>query len=285
MPPSSLRDVLEPWCAAGLTGVLRVAHPPGGSIHLLEGRISFAEYPAAAGLEQMLVASGRLPAEDWRAAMHAGAADCRVGEQIVHSGLLTWAELETVVAAAVLDAAYFLFDLATPLEFEPGVRHPLGSPQTWDLDAVRAEVDRRRSLLQDAWPESNVDVSAIVPQRQLRGHCVALTSLQWEIIANADRCRNPMELAQLLGQDTFSVILEARRMVRAGLLEHSRLIASPGGPRADPPSASESDDRATVVSLDPAAPLPRRRLSKVDRPRAAVPEDILSRVLYGIQAA
>jgi hypothetical protein len=284
-----LRDVLEPWCAAGLTGALRVAQAPGGSVYLLEGRISFAEYPAAADLERMLVVSGRLPDRVWRAANEAGAADSSVGEQIVHTGLLTWAELEAATATAVFDAALYLFDIVAPLAFEPGVRHPLGQRLTWDLDSLREEVDRRKLLLTEAWPESNVDVSAIVPQRQLRGHSVALTALQWDIITNADRCRNPMELAALVGRDTFSVVLEARRMVRAGLLEHSRVPAAPPAPPlALVPRVAEPAATPAPAAQEPGAPLPRRPQSTMDRNGkavAGVPEEVLTRVIAGLDAA
>jgi hypothetical protein len=41
-----LRDVLEPWCAAGATGALRVTGPPGGAIFLTGGRLTNALTPA-----------------------------------------------------------------------------------------------------------------------------------------------------------------------------------------------------------------------------------------------
>ena len=40
--PSTLRGALEPWCAIGATGALRVEDPPGGAIYIVDGRLSYA---------------------------------------------------------------------------------------------------------------------------------------------------------------------------------------------------------------------------------------------------
>jgi hypothetical protein len=77
-------------------------------------------------------------------------------------------------------------------------------------------------VLADAWPDARVDGQALVPARRLPGQHVALTALQWEIVANADRRRTPVELARSLGRDTFATLWEVRRLTRAGLVEPGR---------------------------------------------------------------
>lgn len=246
-PARLVRDELEPWTAVGVTGALRVLDPPGGTVYLTNGRISYAECPAACGVDRLLTASGRLPAETWRSALAAGRAGRRVGEALVSQGLLAPAELEAVVLAALYGAAHFLLNMDSAVRFEMGAGHALGSVVELDVHAVRAELDRRGRLLADAWPDSRVDTHAIVPARRLPGHQVALTALQWEIVANADRRRTPMELARSLGRDTFATLLEVRRLARAGLVEPGR----PGGVASAPRSAARARDAPPGVAKPP----------------------------------
>ena len=248
--PPRLRDALEPWCAAGATGVLRAADIPGGSVYLAEGRLAFAECPLVCGVDRRLTASGRLPPEAWRAALAAGRSTCRVGVELVEQGHLTAGELELVALLALFDAALLLFDVATAAPFESGATHVLGTGRTVALTDVCREVDRRRRLLDDAWPDPGIDTSAVIPARRFAGHHVALTSLQWEIVANADRRRSPVDLARLLGRDTFATLLETRRLARAGLVEPGR----PGGSAATESMAAFRALAAASVPPPPAAP-------------------------------
>ena len=197
--PSPLRDALEPWCAAGTTGVLRVLDPPGGAVYLTEGCISYAESAPACGLDRLLTASGRLSAETWRAAVAEGRPGRRVGETLVKQGVITPVELEAEVLAAVFGAGLFLLDAGTEVQFEIGVEHMVGPVVALDLYAALGELERRRRALAEAYADSSVDDHAVVPVRRLPGHNVALTALQWEIVAHADRRRSPMELARSLG--------------------------------------------------------------------------------------
>ena len=217
-----LRDALEPWCAAGATGGLRALDPPGGVVYLHNGRLTYAECPVASGVDRLLTASGRLSADAWRAAVSAGRGSRRVGDELVQRGLLTPTELETIVLAALYGAAHFLFDTPTDVRFDVGAGHPIGQVVDVELRSACAEVDRRHRMLANACADSRVDSHAIVPARRLSGDQVALTALQWEIVANADRRRTPTELARSLGRDTFAMLLEVRRLARAGLVEPGR---------------------------------------------------------------
>jgi hypothetical protein len=228
VPPTRLRDALEPWCAAELSGALRVLDAPGGSVYILDGKVEYAECPVVSGVDRLLTASGRLSTEAWRAALAAGRTRFRVGDEIVAAGLISSIELESIVLLALYDAAHFLFDAAVEVRFEPGVRHPLGVACRLELADVAREVDRRKRLLIEAWPDASIDTAAVVPARRLPDQFVALTALQWEVVANADRRRSPIDLARLLGRDTYTVMLEVRRLAKAGLVEPGR----PGGSAA-----------------------------------------------------
>ena len=98
---STARPVLGRLAAEGATGALL---RETGTLYLHDGRVVHAESPAAPGLETLLVASGRLPAEDWRHAVDRAGARRRVGRFLVESGLLSSGELELCHLAALFDA-------------------------------------------------------------------------------------------------------------------------------------------------------------------------------------
>ncbi|GIH09153.1 hypothetical protein Rhe02_72200 [Rhizocola hellebori] len=312
-PAPLLRDALEPWCAAGVTGALRLLENPGGTVYLSDGRIAYAECPAACGVERLLTASGRLPGEAWRAAANVGRNHHRIGAELVQSGLITQAEIEAAGVLALYDAAFFLFDLATPVQFEPGARQPVGQLCSFELRTVCQEVDRRKRFLAEAWHDPSSDTAAVLPHRRLRSQIVALTALQWEVVANADRRRSPVDLARLLGRDTYTVMLEVRRLVRAGLVEPGRpggsaaaeslaavraraaepppVMARPA-PAEEPPAmparvrlAAETADSAEELPA-----LPRREVKRQPASQAGqtaenwVPEHVLHRLINGIGA-
>jgi hypothetical protein len=255
-----LRDVLEPWCAAGVSGALRVLDAPGGAVYLVDGQVEHAECPVASGVDRLLTASGRLPQDVWRTALTAGRARNRVGDELLASGLLTRIELEHVTVLALFDAAHFLFDAAVEVRFEPGVRHPLGAGCGFELREVCEEVDRRKRLLVDAWPEASIDTAAVVPVRRLPNQFVALTAVQWEVVANADRRRSPIDLARLLGRDTYTVLLEVRRLVRAGLVEPGR------------PSGSAAAEQVATVRARAATVMPSLRAVRIEPELVDEPE-------------
>ncbi|GHJ45242.1 hypothetical protein Cs7R123_25840 [Catellatospora sp. TT07R-123] len=258
--PYPVREALEPWCAAGVSGVMRVIDAPGGAVYVVDGKIAYAECTVAAGMERLLAGSGRLPVEAWRGAVAAGRAQQRVGAELVATGLVSQAELEALSVIAVYDAAFFLFDLVASAQFEPGARHPFGPLRTVDLRQVCQEVDRRKRLLADAWPDAAIDTAAVLPRRRLSTQAVALTALQWEVVAGADRRRSPIDLARLLGRDTFTVMLEVRRMARSGLVEPGR----PGGSVAAESVATVRARAAARPEL--VLPVPRASPERIPEP-------------------
>jgi hypothetical protein len=274
---TSIVDTLEPWCAAGATGALRIGGGPGGAVYLRRGRITQIECPLACGLDRMLVASGRMSADAVRTARVAG---------LTGPGRLAPIELEAMLLATIHSAADFLLagevaEAGADVQFEMGAEHPFAGAVELDLPGLRAEVGRRRGTLRAIWPHDHVDTAPVRPARRIDGHHVGLTASQWEITVNANRRRTPIDLAKLLGHDTYATILSVRRMVASGLLETGPppvvvVVEAPiTKPRRIRPS-SRAEARPNVrtrstPSTKAAAILPRREpLTDV---RAGAPDD------------
>jgi hypothetical protein len=283
--PAPIRGVLGSRHLAGSTGALRILGPPGGTVFLVDGRIAYAECPLASGVADLLVASGRLSPETWSAALAAGGPDRRIGDVLVERRDLTGAELELVTRTALLGSALFHLSADAPTHFEAGVRHSIGSVRTVDFDQLCTEVDRRRDLLAEAWPDDAVDTSAVRPVRRLPGHHVGLTSTQWAIVANADGILSPIDLARMLGHDTFALLLEARQLARVGLIE-----AAPAARDAEAVTGQPAGGREPSRPARDARPLlPRRRAGRprpithrrLDEP--VVPVATLLRIRRGLE--
>lgn len=267
--PVPIRSALEHWCTTGAAGALRILGPPGGSLFLIDGRIAYAECPLASGIAELLTASGRVPPLVWTAALEATGPTDRVGDVLVRRGDITGAELELVTRTALFGAALFQLCADAPVHFEMGARHRVGTMRSVEFELLCTEVDRRRALLFEAWPDGVVDTAAVRPVGRLPGHHVALTAAQWAIVANADRVRSPVDIARLLGLDTFALLLEARWMARNGLIEAGvrsaaaieevRPATTPALPEAEPEVPADlAAIRIGGPSADP-RPLPRRR--------------------------
>jgi hypothetical protein len=251
IPPPTLRQALEPWCAVGSSGAVRVVDRPEGAIYLTDGRVTYAESGLVSGVDRLLTASGKLPADVWKAAVAAARSGRPAGETLIGEGHLRRGELELVVLSALLDAALLMFDAPVETRFEPGAANPLDGYCSLDFGSVCREVDRRRRLLAEVWPDPAIDTAAVIPARRIAGHHVALTAVQWEIVANADRRRSPADLARLLGRETFVVLLEARRLAQAGLIEPGR----PGGSAvAESVAAMRARANATEATEERASP-------------------------------
>jgi hypothetical protein len=275
--PVPIRSALEHWCSTGAAGALRILGPPGGNLFLVDGRIAYAECPLATGIAELLTASGRVPPQVWTAALEATGPTDRVGDVLVRRGDITGAELELATRSALFSAALFQLCADAPVHFEMGARHRAGSTRSVEFELLCTEVDRRRALLFEAWPDDVVDTAAVRPVGRFPGHHVALTSAQWAIVAIADRVRTPVDIARLLGLDTFALLLEARWMARNGLIEAGvRSVAAieevhaAAHTKTEPEVTAEPTEAEPEVPADLAAigiggpsrdlrPLPRRR--------------------------
>jgi hypothetical protein len=222
----SPRRALTQLATAEATGVLHVGGEPGGSVHLNGGLVTHAESPSAPGIGALLTTSGRLTGDTWRSALTAAGPDGRVGHWLVAQGHLTRGELELCALAAVYDAAYFALSAPTAaLRFEEETAPWNGAEVAVDAGALLRETTRRRRLLDEIHPGSDVDGVAVAPAPRAPVPRVALTALQWEILAHADGTRTPTDLARVLGRAGFAVLQEVRRLAASGLLATASPVA------------------------------------------------------------
>jgi hypothetical protein len=202
------------------TGALVVGGHPGGAVYVLEGRVIYAESPAAPGVGELLTSSGRLAGRTWQSALDLGTSTARVGRLLVEQGHLTQGELELCVLGAAYDAAYFVLAPASaPVDFLAGATHWLGPVVHIDPAAINREVRRRCRLLDEIFPDSRVDTAAVAPVPRAPRERVTLTAPQWELLVHADGQRTPADLALLLGKAGYATVQELRRLAALGLIE------------------------------------------------------------------
>ncbi|GAA1816448.1 ADAM 12 protein [Planosporangium flavigriseum] len=272
-------ELLSQLADEGETGTLYVDGVPGGTVHLIDGRVSYVESPAAPGVGTLFTASGRLAERTWRAAVEAGGADHRVGPLLVEQGHLMQSELELCVLAAIYDAAFFVLTPdAVPVRFAPGELHWLGRVVEVEVAALERETSRRRRVLDEILPELSVDHAPVTPVRRPPVQRVVLTAAQWELVVHADGRRTAADLSHLLGRPGYATLQELRRLSAAGLLRDTM--------EPDPPSSGgESSGEPSAVDIRSAEPPPAggdkssisttaaiRRQGGPRRPRHAAPQ-------------
>lgn len=252
-------DLLSRVADERQTGALVVGGHPGGAVYVFEGRVIYAESPAAPGVGELLTSSGRLAGRTWQNALDLGTSTARVGRLLVEQGHLTQGELELCVLGATYDAAYFA--LTTPsatVDFLPAATHWLGAVVHIDTSAVRREVQRRVRLLDDIFPNPRIDTHPVTPVARPPRERVTVTALQWELLIHADGQRTPADLALLLGRAGYATIQELRRLAAQGLIELPEGrddFARPAQHRVAPPPA-EKPSAVPVISGPPPSPPP-----------------------------
>ena len=265
------------------TGALLVGGHPGGAVYVFEGRVIYAESPAAPGVGEMLTSSGRLAARTWQNALDLGTSTARVGHLLVEQGHLTQGELELCVLGATYDAAYFLLSQpGAPVEFRSGAAHWLGVVVHIDAAAVGREVRRRIRLLDEIFPNPRIDTAPVIPVTRAPRQQITLTAPQWELLVHADGQRTPADLALLLGRAGYATIQELRRLAAAGMIELPEVrvaespefvrLAHPRGdavPRTRP--VADAAEAPPVPVVGGPAPVPARQ--PVAEPMAGPPPD------------
>ncbi|AGL15159.1 helix-turn-helix domain-containing protein [Actinoplanes sp. N902-109] len=202
------------------TGALIVGGRPGGTVYLVEGRVTYAESAAAPGVGELLTVSGRLAARTWQAALDTGTAPATVGRLLLDQGHLTQGELELCVLGATYDAAYFALAAPdAPVDFLAGARHWLGDVVRIDATALVCESRRRALLLDEIVANPGIDTSPVTPVLRAPRERLTLTAAQWELLVHADGQRTPADLAQLLGRAGYATVQELRRLAALGLIE------------------------------------------------------------------
>ncbi|MFI1988344.1 DUF4388 domain-containing protein [Actinoplanes sp. NPDC020271] len=268
-------DLLAQVADGRQTGALVVGGHPGGAVYVFEGRVIYAESPAAPGVGELLTSSGRLAGRTWQNALDLGTSTARVGRLLVEQGHLTQGELELCMLGATYDAAYFVLTSAgAPVDFLPAATHWLGAVVHIDTVAVLREVRRRATLLDDIFPNPRIDTHPVTPVARPPRERVTVTALQWELLIHADGQRTPADLALLLGRAGYATIQELRRLAALGLIELPEVRApeapdfvrlpqhrAEAAPVARPVPAIEESPAVPVMSgpppsLPPPAPPP-----------------------------
>lgn len=191
-----------------------------GTVFLADGRVTYMECAQTPGVEDLLVASGRVSATVLRKAQKEG------GDILVDSGAVTRGELQFCVLGAVLDAALFLLPFkGTRPKFRPGETHWLGEQWYFEAAGLIRECARRRTRLAQLWPSEEYDTTPVVPVSRPRCHRLCLSDLEWEVLVHTDRQATPLDLAKRLGRPAYSTLLAVRRLAAAGLLELPRETA------------------------------------------------------------
>lgn len=223
-----------------------------GVLYLADGAVVHAESPAAPGIETLLTAGGRLPAERWREAVERAGARCEIGPYLREHGAMAGGELEIRHLGALYDAAYFvLAPGGGPTRFRPGAVHWFGRLRPVGVRDVERETRRRRRYLAALCPNPRLDTAA--PVRAASARLPPATRRQQDVLGLADGRRTPSEIATLLGRPAFHTLVDIRRLAAAG---HLRTPAAGPPPGAGRPVAAPAWMRD--IAGDPDAALLRR---------------------------
>ncbi|MYS20478.1 hypothetical protein GA0115240_12031, partial [Streptomyces sp. DvalAA-14] len=140
-----------------------------GILYLAGGAVVHAESPAAPGIERLLTAGGRLPAQTWRQAVDQAGAQCRIARWLIDHRQLSAGEVEISQLGALHDAAFFvLAPAAGPTRFRHGAEHWFGPVSAVPVYEVEREARRRRGLLEALWPHPGLDTAPPVRRRAAR---------------------------------------------------------------------------------------------------------------------
>ncbi|MFD7641342.1 hypothetical protein ACFV4P_11875 [Kitasatospora sp. NPDC059795] len=236
--PSAARNVpalLLTLRRAEFTGSIVVASTPGGTIHLERGLITAIETPGAPAVGTLLLRSGRIAEADWTAAVAdlPSGAHGDLGAVLVARGAIGAAELETVCASALFDAAFALVlsrpggwqvaeaDAPARIALRPGI----------EPRRLFEETARRVSLLTRLGsPPGALARVRIRPAAQAGAATAGIPARYRELLVAATGRRTARDLGFALGRGVFAVMLDLVRMDARHLLHREPAPAAPGGP-------------------------------------------------------
>lgn len=283
MPPiQQLDSVLDGLAKDHATGSLRVGR--AGSVYLSSGRVTYVESTCTPGVEEILTASGRVSTTTMRSTRQSATGTAGGGDALVRQGLLSRGELQLCVLGAILDASFFVLAATAPRpRFKEGDRHWLGDQWYFDVAGLVRECRRRRVQLDHVWPYPDLDSRPVVVAPRITSQRVVLTSVQWEVLVNADSTATPLDLARRLGRSAYSVLLAVRQLGAAGLLVEPPRDAPDPVPDASTPPLPK---RAERTGPRPGAGLAAPSLSET-APRDAVapPVSAAARPPQGVQSS
>ncbi|MFF4934854.1 hypothetical protein ACFY2H_39260 [Streptomyces griseofuscus] len=255
--PGGLPAVLEELHTQRYTGTVLVSGPPGGRIHLRQGRIGAVETPGAPGAETILRNSGRLAEDMWTPlCARARAAGDEFAAGLAEHGPLSRQEFDLLCAATLFDGA-FAMALGALGSWEVTEVMPFAwSGPYFSPRRVTTETNRRHALLAALWDglPSELARTAFRPAPQL----LARVPHRYATLLRAvNGRRTPRDIAFALGRGTYAVMLDLLRMHRLELLRYDR----PAPPAPRPSTAPRNHGPQAPPGYPPAASgpaLPRR---------------------------
>ncbi|GAA0470521.1 MULTISPECIES: hypothetical protein [Streptomyces] len=218
-----------------------------GALYLVDGQVVHAESPAAPGIDDLLVAGGRLPRAGWEEAIARAGARHMVGRFLVDSGRLADGELEICHLGALFDAAFFtLAPSSGPTRFRYGVSHWIGPVRPVSAAIVARESARRRALLAAIWPYPDIDSAPVVPRAPTAGR--RIPGRQRRVLSLADGVRTPEAIARALGRPAFHTLIDVRRLAANGLVETPTVPTPPPAlPAPLPPFGQYADPDISLL--------------------------------------
>ncbi|MEV5413683.1 hypothetical protein AB0K60_33255 [Thermopolyspora sp. NPDC052614] len=248
-----LAQALTPASEQRLTGLLRVTGSPGGVIALARGVVTAVTSPGAPDAAALLLRSGRITETDWSDAVKAGAADERIGAELVARTLVGATELRAICQMAALDGAFAIAAgrvdecvlerdtaaswLSVPLDIEP--------------DWLLGETERRLAALRVSrrTPISPFLDRLVPTPRAAERPQAPPSDLRREILRHLNGRRSCRDVAFLLGRGLYAVTVEISAMLAEGVAavhppdgDPSHRPRSPGDrPWPEPPPGAEPD--------------------------------------------
>ncbi|WP_416972578.1 transcriptional regulator [Streptomyces sp. 4F14] len=189
-----------------------------GALHLVRGRVVYAESVSAPGPQALLKTHDNL-------------------ELLVEEGRLPRGAAELALLGALFDAAYFTL---TPADAPARFRYDdTGHDPEVTVDAALLEREtlRRRALLHRAWPDARTD-DAPLHRTGSRPPPPWLPARRRAVLAEIDGERTATAIAHRLGRRTYPTLLDVRRLTAAGLVT----ARQPPGPTALPVKDVPADD-------------------------------------------
>ncbi|MHC5905908.1 transcriptional regulator [Streptomyces sp. S6] len=232
--------LLARLAAEGASGVLS---REGGALHLVRGRVVYAESAAAPGPDALLLAGGALDRGVWkRVASRQDAV-----QLLVDDGHLPRGAVELCLAGALFDAAYFaLAPGDAPARFRyddsgyvPGVVRPV------EAGVLERETSRRRALLDRVWPDGRTDAAPLLrldsrpPPR--------LPARRRAVLDQVDGERTATHIAHRLGRRAYPTLLDVRRLAAAGLVAPNSPSAASTSPIPTPGPLPDDDPHITLL--------------------------------------
>jgi hypothetical protein len=215
---------LDAAAAAERTGTAWLMGRNVGALYFRGGRVVGAELEGSAWCRTLLLASGRLSADEWdefERAWSRPPAEPRPGAPPADGmSILEWSAL---ALAGTVEAAFELLpagpgDRVGDMVFQPD-RIPAwtGSGRTVALSWLRREIARRQSVLERLRPILTPDSVLLRASPEWLGP-VQVSAQQWRVLSALSDGSTARSVGRRIGLGTFATTVAARTLLRLGMI-------------------------------------------------------------------